>query len=56
MLGKNRQLALGVHQGPVLSRAFVIFVLEAPSMELHTGGPCELLYAGALINAESIDR
>ena len=37
-------------------RALLIIVLEAPSIEFHTGCPCELLYAGDLINAESIDR
>ena len=50
------QPALGVHQDHVLSRVLLIIVFAAPSMKFHTGCPSELLYAGDLIDAESIDR
>ena len=48
---------VGVHQGSVLSRLLLIIVLEAPSRELHTGCPLELLYAEYLmLSAESVEE
>ena len=47
-------VAVGVHQGFVLSPLLFIIVLEALSREFHTGCPWELLYAHDLmISAES---
>ena len=48
---------MDVHQGSVLSRLLLIIVLEAPSREVHTGCPWELLYAEYLmLSAESIEE
>ena len=48
-------VAVGVHQGSVLSPLLFIIVLEALSREFRTGCPWELLYADDLmISAESI--
>ena len=50
-------VAVGVHQGSVLSPLLFIIVLEALSREFRTGCPWELLYADDLmISAESIEE
>ena len=48
---------VGVHQGSVLSSLLFVIVLEALSMEFHTGCPWETLYADDLmVNAQSMDE
>ena len=50
-------VAVGVHQGSVLSPLLFIIVLEALSREFRTGCPWELLYADDLmISAESMEE
>ena len=50
-------VAVGVHQGSVLSPLLFIIVLEAPSRGFRTGCPWELLYADDLmISAESMEE
>ena len=49
-------MAVGVHQGSVLSPLLFILVLEALSHEFRTGAPWELLYADDLvIMADSLE-
>ena len=51
------EVAVGVHQGSVLSPLLFIIVLEALSREFGTGCPWELLYADDLmISAESMEE
>ena len=48
---------VGVHQGSVLSPLLFVIVLEALSMELHTGCLWEILYADDLmVSAQSMDE
>ena len=50
-------VAVGVHQGSVLSPLLFILVLEALSREFRTGAPWELLYADDLvIMADSLEQ
>ena len=50
-------VAIGAHQGSVLSPLLFIIVLEALSREFRTGCPLELLYADDLmISAESMEE
>ena len=50
-------VAVGVHQGSVLSPLLFIIVLEALSREFRTGCPWELLYADDLmISADSMEE
>ena len=50
-------VAVGVHQGSVLSPLLFILVLEALSREFRTGAPWELLYADDLvIIADSLEQ
>ena len=54
---KEFGVAVGVHQGSVLSPLLFIIVLEALSREFRTGCPWELLYADDLmISAESMEE
>ena len=42
-------VVVGVHKDSVLSRLHLIIVLEAPSRELHTSCPWQLLYVDDLV-------
>ena len=50
-------MKVGVHQGSVLGPLLFIIVLEALSLEFHSGVPWEDLYADDLVSiAESLEE